>query len=239
MTVVAVVALAAALQLFPLLHGDDMAARLVALAREVNALRREKRDLTLHNKQLQSKIQEAARNDQMFQAIQQAQQIVDEFSREQAELHFEADQSLQFGEDLVEFDINGLEPRWKGDSQERLKQFCRALSSALLRPFRELPDRRELFTIEIEGHTDNSLCPGDPHCNWRISSGRAAAFAALMRDDHYCPGGASWNMVPVGLADTRPVPEGPGQLAVPTRRIAVRLVPNYKALMTIGSERRP
>jgi outer membrane protein OmpA-like peptidoglycan-associated protein len=227
MTVVAVVGLVMALQLFPRPGSDK--AQLSVLTREARALREENRGLA-------ARVQEAARNEQMFQAIQRAQQIVDEFSKENSQLQFETDQSLQFGEDLVGFDLNGFEPHWKGNGRERLMRFCEALSSALSRPVGSFGDRRNLFTIEVEGHTDHTSCTDDPYCNWRISSGRASIFVALMRDDKYCFGGASWNMVPVGLADTRPIAEGPDETQIATRRIAVRLVPNYKALIKASLE---
>jgi hypothetical protein len=228
MTVVAIVGLTSALQFLPLIRRDDPTGQ--------KHLLNETRKLRAQNEKLQSEIREAARNEQMFQAIQRAQEIVDEFSKENAELRFENDQSLQFGEDLVEFELNGLEPQWKGDGSERLWRFCEALSGALSRPFGNQGSRRLLFTVEVEGHTDAILCPDDPHCNWRISSGRAAVFVALMRNETYCPGGFAWTMVPVGLADTRPIIDSATGVATPTRRIAVRLVPNYKALIRASVE---
>lgn len=223
MTVVAVVGLASALQFFPFLDRDAPAAQL--------RLSDENRYLRSENTRLQVRIQEAARNDQMFQAIQRAQQIVDEFSENNAALRFEADQSLQFGEDLVDFELNSVEPRWKGDGRKRLWRFCEALSRALSHPFGDQRNRLALLTVEVEGHTDDTLCPDDPHCNWRISSGRAAVFVALMRSEEYCPGGSTWTTVPVGLADTKPLANDSYGKSKPIRRIAVRLVPNYKALI--------
>ncbi|HYL05949.1 MAG TPA: hypothetical protein VE075_07905, partial [Thermoanaerobaculia bacterium] len=70
-----------------------------------------------------------------------------------------------------------------------------------------------------------------PSCNWRISSGRAASFVAVMRQPQFCPGGAAWHVRSVGYADTRPPAAG----ASPTRRIAVRLIPDYGRLVNTFS----
>ena len=86
---------------------------------------------------------------------------------------------------------------------------------------------RDLFSIRVEGHTDESVCPGDPLCNWRISAGRAAAFVAVMRDPDFCPGGRGWNLLPIGYAQTKPA-TGDRR---PTRRIALRIVPDYQRLI--------
>ena len=173
---------------------------------------------------LEGQIREAARNEQMFKAIQSAQSLIDDVSRGSG-LSFAADQSLQFGDDLVSFALNGTVPRWQGDGRERLQRFCQAVSGQLSRSSGG-EDARRLFVVQIEGHTDSVLCPGEPACNWRISSGRAAAFVALMRQPDYCPGGAELTLRPVGYADTRPLPGSP-----PTRRITVRLLPDYERMI--------
>jgi flagellar motor protein MotB len=177
---------------------------------------------------LQKQTQEAARNQEMFRAIQEVQRFIDEISRNSG-LLFGTDQSLQFGDNLVSFKVNSTDPIWQADSRERLRKFCEAVSrqgsyslgSASI---------RDLFVIEVEGHTDSTNCRGEPSCNWQISSGRAAEFVSFMRRDEYCPGGAAWNLRPIGYADTKPPVGG----KVPTRRIAVRLAPNYESLINRG-----
>lgn len=181
----------------------------------------------LERENLRQQVREAARNEEMFRAIQEAQKFIDQISRNSG-LTFGADQSLQFGDDLVSFKLNSLVPRWGPGSKERLHRFCQAISSQLA----DFPGRsslKDLFIIQVEGHTDSTGCPGDSSCNWWISSGRAAAFVAVMRQPGYCPGGIEWNLRPVGYADTKPT--FPGEL--PTRRIAVRLVPNYETLIKV------
>ncbi|HVT14659.1 MAG TPA: hypothetical protein VHQ90_00570 [Thermoanaerobaculia bacterium] len=168
---------------------------------------------------------EAVRNENMFRAIQEAQKRIDKIS-EQRDLVFSADQSLQFGDDLVSFDINSFEPKWGPHGKERLLQFCEKIRAEFS------ADPKQIFTIEVEGHTDSLSCPSSPHCNWWISSGRAASFVAVMREPQYCPGGSSWNLRPIGYADTKPL------RGTPTRRIAVRLTPNYGKIISSPAPRR-
>ncbi len=175
---------------------------------------------------LQRQVREAARNEKMFQAIQEAQRFVDNISRDSG-LIFGEDQSLQFGDDLVSFRINSDVPIWKLDSRDRLKQFCDAIFYAMNRLDKTSMISKPLFIVEVEGHADSSSCSGDPWCNWRISSERAAAFVALMRQPQYCPGGSILALKPVGYADTKP----PKDSKEPTRRIAVRLLPDYESII--------
>lgn len=175
---------------------------------------------------LQRQVREAARNEKMFQAIQEAQRFIDEISRGSG-LAFAPDQSLQFGDDLVSFKVNSVEPIWQKGSWERLRKFCEAISGRLASLGPTSSEMPRLFIVQIEGHTDSSQCPGDPDCNWWISSGRAAAFLTFMRQPRYCPGGGELVLRPVGFADSRPAMPN----AQPSRRIAVRLVPNYEQII--------
>ena len=170
-------------------------------------------------------LEEKIHNEEMFEAIQQVQKVIDEISQGE-NLAFGADQSLQFGDDLVEFDLNSVEPNWKnGDGAERLLRFCDLVSS-------KLKDHAELFTVHVEGHTDKEPCTRDPNCNWLISSARAAKFVAFIRNEEYCPGGGAWEMRPIGFADTKPFSPTLGSPAEATRRIAVRIVPDYEKMLT-------
>ena len=169
---------------------------------------------------------EAARNEQMFRAIQEAQQEIDGISRRSG-LAFSADQSLQFGDDLVTFETNSVEPVWRPGGRSRLQRFCQAIATELGRAPNRSPGLETNFVIEVEGHTDSSRCPGDPRCNWWISSGRAASFVAVMLQPEDCPGGQRWNLRPIGYADTKPLSPG----VPPSRRIAVRLTPNYREII--------
>ncbi len=176
--------------------------------------------------------QDVARNQKMFDAIQVVQRQVDEVSQHSG-LKFGADQSLEFGEDLVTFAQNEVIPTWQPDGRRRLQQFCAAVSAELgrsrvssgARPAGS-PSLSSMFVIEVEGHTDGSRCPGDPHCNWPISSSRAANFAVVLHQPDFCPGGATWNVRPIGYADTRP--PAPGS---PERRITVRITPDYQRIV--------
>lgn len=169
---------------------------------------------------LQQEVREAARNEQMFKAIQEAQKAIDAIS-ETSGLKFGIDQSLEFGDDLVTFNLNSDRPIWRIHGKERLRRFCAAIS--------EQVTERELsignFIVQVGGHSDSLKCPDEPHCNWRISSSRAASFLAFMKNPDYCPGGHLLVLQPVGFADTK---SPPGEM--PTRRIAVRMVPNYERL---------
>jgi hypothetical protein len=181
-------------------------------------------------RRLQSCTQAAARNQQMFSAIQEVQTQIDEISRRSG-LTFGADQSLEFGEDLVTFARNEVTPTsWQPDGRMRLRRFCEAVSAELARARSGAPGigsrLASMFVIEVEGHTDSTRCPGDPHCNWPISSGRAANFAVFMRSPEYCPGGRDWDLRPIGYADTQPPVAGS-----PQRRISLRITPAYGRLI--------
>lgn len=176
---------------------------------------------TREREALRGEIREAAKNQQMFQAIQAAQEFIDQTSSSSG-LTFSADQSLQFGDDLVSFKLNSLKPIWRKDGRQRLHTFCRSLSEA-----RTHTNTGHFFLVQVEGHTDSLACPGDPNCNWWISSGRAAAFVEVMHNSAACPGGDVLDLRPIGFADRRPA--RPGE--APTRRIAVRLVPNYEKII--------
>jgi len=175
---------------------------------------------------LRRKVQEAARNKQMFGAIQEAQRQIDAISQRSG-LAFGTDQSLQFGDDLVTFETNGLQPIWSQGGRSRLQRFCEAIATELGREPGRSAGLGSMFIVEVEGHTDSSRCPSDAHCNWWISSGRAASFVAVMRQPDYCPGGSRLNLRPIGYADTKP----PTPTSAPTRRIAVRLTPNYQEII--------
>jgi hypothetical protein len=219
----------------------DAQVRLVrTLARQNDSLRRHLAELEARHSQDLSRLgrqaQEVARNQRMFQAIQEAQRRIDEISTHSG-LRFSADQSLEFGDDLVTFETSRVEPIWRTGGRTQLRDFCLAISTALTR--QRGPDAtvamavESMFNIEVEGHTDSSHCLDDPSCNWRISSGRAASFVAVMRQPEFCPGGAMWNVRSIGYADTRPPAPG----LPPTRRIAVRLIPDYGRI--IASFQRP
>lgn len=197
------------------------------LEREKLTRERHEREWNEARRQLQEQVREAVQNEKMFQAIQEAQRFIDAISNHSG-LTFGADQSLQFGDDLVSFELNGVRPIWKKDSQDRLRKFCIAISGELAGLQEGENAMRRLFVVQIEGHTDSTRCQDDPDCNWSISSQRAAAFLAFMRQERYCPGGGAWRIRPVGYADQKLLFGG----APPTRRIAVRLIPDYEGIIS-------
>jgi flagellar motor protein MotB len=205
----------------------DLAARDRELAALRTELARRAQGYAASLEQLRGQVREAARNEQMFHAIQEAQGMVDQISTRSG-LAFSADQSLEFGDDLVTFQTNSTEPIWRPDGRRRLLRFCQAISAQLGEAGEAASGSDALFVIEVEGHTDSAQCPGDPNCNWWISSGRAASFVAVMRQPATCPGGKRWNLRPIGYADTKP----PAGSHLPSRRIAVRLTPNYRQIIT-------
>lgn len=230
MTVLAVAGLFAALSFHSGPGARDLARQLRALSEDNRRLdrllaesRRRFEDLQRRYKQ---RITESARNERMFRAIQEVQELVDAVPAK-SHLVFGSDQTLQFGDDLVSFPPNGVEPVWQPDGQERLRRFCTALALELGALIERSPGAEPRFMIEVEGHTDATTCPDDPHCNWWISSGRAASFVAVMRQPKLCPGGDRWDYRPIGYADTRPAFPG----GVPTRRIAVRITPDYRRII--------
>lgn len=230
MTVLAVVGLFTTLALSHVTLKDrDLAARVRELEQRLQDMERDldtrERAWNQEREGLTQQVREAARNEKMFQAIQQAQQLIDGISKRSG-LAFGEDQSLQFGDDLVSFDLNDVKPIWKADSREQLRRFCTAISGELVQDLSNNPIK-PFFVVEVEGHTDSSQCPDEPNCNWRLSSARAAVLVSLMRQESYCPGGAGLSLRPVGYADTKPrVSSG-----APTRRIAVRLLPDYESII--------
>jgi flagellar motor protein MotB len=202
-------------------RADQLAAQLAA--RDAEMARRE-RSYAANLERQRGKCREAANNERMFGAIQTAQRLVDQLSARSG-LAFSPDQSLEFGNDLVTFAENSTVPTWQPDGRSRLLRFCQSLAAELGRaPGARLESQ---LIIEVEGHTDSLQCRQDPNCNWSISSGRAAAFVSYMRQADYCPGGQRWTVRPIGYADTKPA--APGQ--APTRRIAVRLAPDYARII--------
>lgn len=163
----------------------------------------------------------------MAEAIKEAAAVVDDFAGSHSGLTRGSDQSLQFGEDLVQFAKDEATPMWIGDGQLRMRSFCESLSANLALPFGGHGVRRDYFQVQVEGHTDSQGCNGRQDCNWTISARRAAGFRILMDDPEVCPGGSNWSIVPMGLGGTRSVGDRPAV----NRRIEVRLVPDYAAII--------
>lgn len=240
MTVLAVCALFTTLALSQINSSQsDLLAKLWELERENQELELQVRDLkqaqqereedwARKSKIFERQVREAATNEKMFKAIQEAQRFIDAISQGSG-LAFSPDQSLQFGDSLVSFDLNSVRPIWKADGRGRLWQFCRAISGQLAGLQGGASEMRRLFVVQIEGHTDSTQCD-DPDCNWKLSSQRAATFLSFMRQEQYCPGLADLVLRPVGYADTRPIG------GKSTRRITVRLVPDYEGIIrSLGS----
>jgi len=164
---------------------------------------------------------EVARNELMFQAIQKVQSVIDDIS-ENSDLTFDRDQSLSFGEGFVEFARDGTDTLWLPGGKERLASFCKNLSNALAQG-----DGKSIeFSLHVEGHTDDEKCTSDPHCNWVFSTARAGKFVSVMKNPDLCPGGKNWTLKPIGFSSTR-ASQGDGS----DRRISLRLVPDYEAIM--------
>lgn len=207
MTVLAVPALCTAVGLYPYYRSDDDP----------------KRDRTAEDVR-----RERAENEDMFQATQRAQKVIGRIASnlEQLGAKLNRDQSIDLGDDLADYVINGVVPKWRGQSRKRLEDYCRIVAEELAEEYGRAGDGKRSVTILVEGHSDSTQCPKKPGCNWYISAERAGAFVTLMKKDAYCPGGAGFDLRPVGYADTKPLPREP-----PTRRIALRLVPNYERIM--------
>jgi flagellar motor protein MotB len=219
---------------------DQLAAAIEEVRRDLEEARK---DLELASqewdKERTSLEQAVVRNKKMFHATQRAQKIIDRIAKDDL-LQFDFDQSLRLGDELVRFERNKVEPLWQSDGPQHLRHFCTRLSEEFDRLKDEVKDPVSLFTILVEGHTDSTRCPGDDlDCNWSFSSQRAVSFLELMRDDEICPGGAEWQLRPIGYADTRPVPPAPGEPPVPTRRISLRVVPDYERWTAISEDDAP
>lgn len=189
------------------------------------------RQLQVENDRLTQALQEQARNSAMFNAIQEVQRVIDSLAS-QSNLRFSSDQTLRFGDDLVTFDLNSTSAEWKAGGQSKLRVFCEALQNRLTGRRTELGELSKLFSIEVEGHTDSTACVAKADCNWIFSTGRAVAFRSLMHDTAICPGGIGLDLKPIGYADTKPETISGSDLPRATRRIALRIVPNYQAIIS-------
>jgi hypothetical protein len=207
MTVLAVPALCTAVGLYPYYRSDDDP----------------KRDRTAENVR-----RERAENEDMFQAMQRAQAVINRIAANLKQLgaKLNRDQSIDFGDDLADYVINGVVPKWRDKSRKRLEDYCRTVAEELEGEYGPGVDGKRAITILVEGHSDSTQCKKKPGCNWYVSAERAGAFVTLMKKSSFCPGGADLDLRPVGYADTKPLPGRP-----PTRRIALRLVPNYERLI--------
>lgn len=237
MTVLAVLGLFSALALIPATQDKTgLLDRVRALQKEVStreaeleeceeALEELSEQCETQREEYEEQLREAALNEKMFQAVQEVQRIVDEISADQ-QLQFSEDQTLQFGDDLVEYDINSTYPRFRPAGRERLRRFCQLLSQKLDAESSAVKDIRDVFVLEVQGHTDDTQCPNDPHCNWWISASRAAHFITLMHDPDLCPGTEDLRFRAVGLAQTEP----PVNQFMDSKRIIVKLSPLYDQL---------
>lgn len=121
MTVLAVCGLFTALALSQINSSQsDLLAKMRDLEQKNQALEKQLRDLrqaqqereeewARKRKTLEQQVREAATNEKMFKAIQEAQRIIDNVSSASG-LSSGSDQSLQFGDDLVAFRLNGTAP---------------------------------------------------------------------------------------------------------------------------------
>lgn len=242
MTVLAVVGLFLAVSLLPAMEekGDlietlaEAQERLQVLEEELASSEEEREEAeerwAEERENLKVQLREAARNEEMFSAIQEAQRLVNEISSDRA-LQFTADQTLQFGDDLVSFERNRYEPLWQPAGKEKLRRFCRTLKARLDGGGPDGEDLYDLFTVHVEGHTDSTRCPGDPNCNWWLSGRRAAEFMSLMRDEELCPGGEKFQLRPIGYADSKPYFDSKTGRKLAIRRIALRLKPEYSKIL--------
>ena len=201
---------------------DELRASLEKVLEELQLAKRKWKD---ERQQLK---EQAVHNEKMFHATQRAQMIIDRIAQDDL-LRFDPDQSLRLGDELVRFDRNKVDPIWQKNGPEHLRHFCTRLSEEFDRLGGEFEDPVSLFTIHVEGHTDRTRClGGDVDCNWSFSSQRAVNFLKLMRNEEICPGGATWQLRPIGYADTRPVSPSPGVQPKPIRRISLRVEPDYE-----------
>lgn len=232
MSTFAVVGLGIAMTLF-------MSQEEMLLPSDAQALRDMVEELLAEREDLRAKVEASERKAALLQAqneklsrMQTAVRVAEDVMRELAEntgKTASSDLSVSFGEDLVTFAENQVEPRLTNEGRTKLRDVCGDLDEALDRvdPLLGVP-RREVVNVVVEGHSDSSACRGNPYCNWRFSAGRAAAFRELLMRETYCPGGDEWNARPAGLADTRP-----RSTAALSRRIEIRVEPRYGQLVRL------
>jgi flagellar motor protein MotB len=244
MTVLAVPGLFVAIALLYSPDGDEELRRVIAgLQQQLAELRSENQILgnrvsvaegeTARLEQTNEMIaREAAKNKEMFRAIQSVAELVDVIE-DISGLEFSSDQSLDFGSAVASFELNETEAILSSENREKLLEFCKAISEALAYASRSGDGLARVFTIHVEGHTDSSTCPGDPYCNWRFSAERAVKFVSYMRRSDFCPGGRELNLRPIGYADSRPA-FGSHE---PTRRITLRVIPDYEEIISHGGYR--
>ena len=187
---------------------------------------------------------EAARNADMFRAIQTSEEMLGELRKNLPGDNAEwgKDQSLRFGDDLIRFNSGDSRVIWQPNGRDLMRQFCSSLAPLLEQPFVSVADndaqgqaskRSDVFTILIEGHTDAQRCGGDDTCNWFLSGQRAAEVRAQMLRPDICPGGDSWTLIPIAMAASRPLTEDKSPAGLrQNRRIELKIVPNYEKLIS-------
>lgn len=187
---------------------------------------------------------EAARNADMFRAIQTSEEMLGELRKNLPGDNAEwgKDQSLRFGDDLIRFNSGGSRVIWQPNGRDLMRNFCTALGPLLDQPFQSSDGsgadgqslrRSDVFTVLIEGHTDAQLCGGADTCNWFLSGQRAAEVRAQMLRPEVCPGGDKWTLIPIAMASSRPLTadKSPAGLRQ-NRRIELKIVPNYEKLIS-------
>lgn len=138
------------------------------------------------------------------------------------------DLSVSFGEELVSFSLNQVQPELQGDGRATLHTVCSTLFTVLGRHDPQLgASLAEVARVVVEGHTDDQGCPTENDCNWRISAERAVNFRLLMARPDLCPGSADWTILPLGLAGSQP-----RSTAAESRRIQIRVLPDYAAILS-------
>ena len=187
---------------------------------------------------------EAARNADMFRAIQTSEEMLGELRKNLPEDNAEwgKDQSLRFGDDLIRFNSGDSTVIWQPNGRDLMRKFCTALAPLLEQPFAPAAGgeslaqgskRSDVFTILIEGHTDAQRCGGDDTCNWFLSGQRAAEVRAQMLRPDVCPGGDKWTLIPIAMAASRPLTEDKSPAGLrQNRRIELKIVPNYEKLIS-------
>jgi hypothetical protein len=187
---------------------------------------------------------EAARNADMFRAIQTSEEMLGELRKNLPEDNAEwgKDQSLRFGDDLIRFNSGDSTVIWQPNGRDLMRKFCTALAPLLEKPFAstggneasaQTSKRSDVFTILIEGHTDAQRCGGDDTCNWFLSGQRAAEVRAQMLRPDVCPGGDKWTLIPIAMAASRPLTEDTSPAGLrQNRRIELKIVPNYEKLIS-------
>lgn len=136
--------------------------------------------------------------------------------------------SLVLSENFIYFDRNDWSKPIFREGKVGEEKFLNLLES--LKRSIEKKNARGKLIVYIEGHTDSSQFKTTQYTNWNLSSERASTIVNWIKSKNI-----DMDIIPIGLADTRPAPfcnilENEENKMACNRRIEIKISPNYSEI---------